>query len=102
MKKKIIMFAIVLLLASLVLSGCNQKSNNQDTTTGIEASSLKTCEELNGFICDIGADCDEEWLDAYDTFYCCSCECGSSGDEILGIDLFEETPENEDFGEVYE
>jgi len=104
MKYKFFLLVVVIMIGALVLSGCNQRNNNQDEITGIEAGSLKTCAELNGFICGIGENCDEEWLDAYDTFYCCSCECGSAsdGEEILDIELFDETPEDEDFGEVYE
>jgi len=104
MESKIILLIVVILFGAITLSGCNQRNNHPGGTSGIDESSLKTCAELNGFICGIGENCDEEWLDAYDTFYCCSCECGSSGDgeEILDIGLFEETPENDDFGEVYE
>lgn len=103
-KRIIILLGTLLIIGALALSGCNQRSNNQGGADNIVAGSLKTCEELNGYICDIGAECDEEWLNAFDTFHCCSCECESSMDEssILTIELFEETPENEDFGDVYE
>lgn len=67
-----------------------------------ESGGLKTCAELNGYECGMGEDCPGEWLDASDTFCCCSEPCTSStGDEgVLTIEPFEPNPENEELGEV--
>lgn len=61
----------------------------------------KTCAELNGYICDMGEDCRGKWLDeAVDTFSCCSQSCKASVNDIIDIDTFELTPENEDLGDI--
>ena len=67
-----------------------------------ESGGLKTCAELNGYECGMGEECPGEWLDASDTFSCCSEPCTSStGDEgVLTIEPFELNPENEELGEV--
>jgi hypothetical protein len=67
-----------------------------------KSSGLKTCAELNGYECGMGEECPGEWLDASDTFSCCSEPCTSStGDEgVLTIEPFELNPENEELGEV--
>lgn len=64
-------------------------------------SGTKTCAELSGHTCDVGEECKGEWLNAADTFSCCSqsCESNVSGD-IINIDAFELAPENEDLGDL--
>ena len=66
-----------------------------------EVAAMKTCEELGGYICEEGVTCSGEWLDASDTFRCCSCDCSMSQDEPLTIEPFEPAPENEDLGDPY-
>ena len=66
-----------------------------------EVSDSKTCAELNGDVCDVGEDCGGQWLDATDTFSCCSQSCQSSANgSIIDIDTFELAPENEDLGDI--
>lgn len=74
---------------------------NQSTSTP-QIAGLETCTELNGYVCGIGEDCLGVWLDASDTFSCCSKNCKSAIEEgdILSIDPFETTPENEDLGDI--
>lgn len=66
-----------------------------------EVFGLETCEELGGYICEVGEECEGEWLDASDTFRCCSCNCTASEEEPLTIEPFEPTPENEELGDPY-
>lgn len=53
-------------------------------------------------MCEVGEECPGEWLDASDTFSCCSEPCKStiSDEEILTIEPFELDPENEVLGDV--
>lgn len=62
-----------------------------------EITTPETCDELDGFECKIDEDCPGEWLDASDTFSCCSVECNSTK---LEIPPFEPTPEDEDLGDL--
>lgn len=102
-RKKLLIFGllVMLVIAVVFLCGCNMQPTSNLGDAGTE---LKTCAELNGYECDVGEDCEGEWLDASDSFRCCSCECESSVNEedLLTIDLFEESPENEDLGDIYD
>lgn len=71
----------------------NQDTDDSDTT--ITTETLSTCVELGGNICTVGIECTGEWLEATDTFDCCSVECGG---EIITIDPFETNEEIEDLG----
>ena len=77
-------------------------TSTPSTTPITESGGLKTCAELNGYECEMGEDCSGEWLDASDTFSCCSEPCTSStGDDgIVTIEPFELNPENEELGGV--
>jgi hypothetical protein len=72
------------------------------TLTASLAGGLKTCAELNGYVCEVGDECPGEWIDASDTFSCCSKPCTSSISEagLLTIEPFEPNPENEELGDV--
>jgi hypothetical protein len=72
------------------------------TITTSVAGKLKTCAELNGSVCEVGEECQGEWLDASDTFSCCSKPCisGISEAGILTINPFEPEPENEELGDI--
>jgi len=61
-----------------------------------------SCSGLGGFECDVGEECQGEWLDATDSFSCCSqaCEPVADNEDILTIDPFETNPENEDLGDL--
>ena len=99
-KKNIMVFVYIVIIVVVSLSGCiNGNDSNQQK--GV-ISGLKTCAELHGYICNESIDCNGTWLNAVDSFRCCSCECELAIDEsdILLFDSFDETPENEDIGEV--
>jgi len=93
-KLKIVMAVLILLLVTVgvFLSRQNQK--------GPAESELKTCEELNGYLCEVGEECSGEWLEASDTFSCCNCSCGAQ-EELLTIDPFESGVENEEVGDPF-
>ena len=66
-----------------------------------DSSGSKTCAELSGYTCDVGEECEAAWLNASDTFSCCSQSCQSDiGGNIINIDAFELAPENEDLGDL--
>jgi len=101
MRKKIIMGIVsVVIVVMIFLGGCTNR-NNTNQQAGV-LSGLKTCAELNGYACNETEDCNETWLDAVDSFRCCSCECGLAVDDsdLLLPESFDETPANEDLGEV--
>ncbi len=91
----------IAVLGILLVSGCTQRQNQVSTGSFLN---LKTCAEQHGHECDVGVDCECGWLDASDTFYCCKCECTAetNQDDLLTIDTFDENPENEELGEIYE
>ncbi|RZN36907.1 MAG: hypothetical protein EFT35_07425 [Methanophagales archaeon ANME-1-THS] len=97
-------------LCIVLTSGCVQEKGATPTpppsapptlSTSV-AGGLKTCTELNGYVCEVGDECPGEWLDASDTFSCCSKPCTSSIREagVLTIEPFEPNPENEELGDV--
>ena len=115
MKSKIIGTSLVVLLIGIVLViGCiGGKTPPKEapaptpenyTTPPPESEepivALKTCTELNGDVCEVGEECLGEWLDASDTFSCCSTTCNSTLGEELEIETFDLTPENEDLGDL--
>ncbi len=79
----LIFIGIVAVTASY--SGCLKKSPGPtaEVSTG-------TCAQLGGYICNETQDCNGTWLDANDTFRCCSCECGQLTYESLVPDTFDE------------
>lgn len=71
------------------------------TTKPAEKPGLETCAELGGYDCAVGEDCEGNWLDASDTFSCCSKKCKSITKEgVLTLNPFDIGPENEKLGEV--
>lgn len=103
----------ILVIGIVFVSGCTGKAKQSEGTAeqseettepaseSEDTSVLNTCTELNGHICSVGDDCIGEWLDASDTFSCCSKTCSTAtGEEILDISPFEETPENEELGDL--
>ena len=100
-RKNIVIYGIlgILVITAAFLCGCNREPSSTIDGTTLK---LKTCAELNGFECEVWEECDGDWLNASDSFRCCSSECGSDSDDFLTIDLFEETPENEELGDIYD
>jgi hypothetical protein len=98
------------------ISGCAKKQDSmQETTHEVtetatelptqpsEAKGIpsKTCAELDGDICEAGEECTGEWLYASDTFSCCSKKCEyEGGQEIITIEAFELSEENEELGDL--
>lgn len=79
---------------------------NLENSENIEfENNYETCSSLGGFECSSTEMCNGEWLDAYDTFTCCSVMCETiDEDSLYEIDSFElpEDNEEEGFGEVIE
>lgn len=63
-------------------------------------SSGKTCAALGGDTCTAGEDCSGSWLNAQDTFNCCSktCSGAGAGAAVITIEPFtpQETPAEQD------
>ena len=95
-KHRIFGLLLVLIIGAVLMSGCTQNSTDQKTTTQpqdtiktttlqsqgtvnpqspIKVTGLKTCAALSGHVCGAGSECDGTWLDASDTFSCCSKKC---------------------------
>lgn len=60
----------------------------------------KTCTHLGGDICDATGDCPGSWLNAADSFSCCSRPCTGMADETLTIEPFEPLPADEEQGPI--
>ena len=130
-RDKILTLGILIMLISgvILLSGCAGRRSIEKTTTTVEIpkktettvekstttimttettttveekkGTMKTCSQLNGFKCSTGDECPGKWLDASDTFSCCSVKCKSpTGKEILTIGDLDFGHENEDLGDV--
>ena len=117
-KRKLLTGLIAISVICIVLSsGCVKEKGATPTPTSTPApsvtpaptatstsasGSLKTCAELNGYECGMGEECPGEWLDASDTFSCCSepCTSSTSDEGIVTIEPFELNPENEELGEL--
>lgn len=56
----------------------------------------KTCTQLGGDICSATGNCPGSWLDAADSFICCSRPCTGVADEVLSIEPFEPFPADEE------
>jgi len=93
-KLKIVMAVLILLLVTV---GVFLSRQNQG---GSAESEPKTCEELTGYLCEVGEECGGEWLGASDSFRCCNCSCGVQ-EELLTIDPFELDVENEEVGDPF-
>ena len=99
-KKIIIVMISGMIVTGVFLSGCtNHKNTNQQASI---LTGLKTCAELNGYVCNENQDCNGTWVNASDTFRCCSCECQSLVNEsaILMIDTFDENLMNDSLGDI--
>lgn len=95
-------FAILAIpLASLLLIGCVEGPETppepSPPTPEPPAEPVESCAELGGYECGLAEECSGEWLEAADSFSCCSVEC--TLDEYA-IDPFESTPEDEDLGDL--
>ena len=73
----------------------NQENQNNVIENSNTVSDFKTCSELGGEICTAGIECSGKWLDASDSYECCSVTCGS---DILTIDPFDINEDNDDLG----
>ena len=110
---------VSLLISSLCIAGCTRDREDRSTMTqNTQDSPLvtinpvstattspapagmgggtqdKTCSQLGGDRCIAGEDCNGSWLDARDSFSCCSKNCtgpGSMG-EVLVLEPFEPSP----------
>jgi hypothetical protein len=104
-KQKLLTFGLIaiLVICIVLISGCVKEKSETLTPTPTPSvtptptatltpapASLKTCTELNGYVCEVGEECQGEWLDASDTFSCCSEKCKSSisEEELLTIEDF--------------
>lgn len=64
------------------------------TTWPVVTSTLdsRTCTQLGGYECVIGDECPGSWLEAADTFNCCSTRCEEV--EMLEIEPFQTDPDD--------
>ncbi len=105
-----IKFGLIIIVVIVVLIGAALIDGNKETeeekpveeSSTQKITSLKTCAELNGYICGVGDECGGKWLDASDTFSCCSKKCeASAGGEALSIEPFDlESGESEELGSL--
>lgn len=94
---KLLWIFVVIILIVIVIFGVRMiKKGGSDTSAFGKES--KTCVQLNGYECGGDQGCEGSWLDASDSFSCCSVAC--EGGEVLDIEPFEPMPENEDLGDV--
>lgn len=69
------------------------------TTTEEVSAGLKTCAQEGGHTCESGETCEGNWLDASDTFHCCSELCQS--EEELEVEPFDlESEESDEIGDI--
>ena len=106
-----------LLVSSLCMAGCVQdqtgRSAVNDTltpnpviatptsapaaTTAVPVPTMqgiaaRTCSQLGGDLCSATEDCPGSWLDAADSFSCCSRPCMETAGAVLTIEPFEPLP----------
>lgn len=119
----LIIIVIIAVLLGAVLIGGNKEEKNGTSpveekenpvaeeeeekpaeTLPTKIAALKTCAELNGYVCEAGNECEGKWLGASDTFSCCSKKCGPGAEgETLSIDPFDlESDESEELGNITE
>ncbi len=101
MRKKIIPIMIaVLIVTIMLLSGCSTRKNTNQPASIL--TGWKTCAELNGYVCNESQECNGTWVNASDTFRCCSCECQNLVNEsgILMTDTFDEDSMNDSLGDI--
>jgi len=118
---------ISLLISSLCIAGCTRDRDDRGTISQTVAekpvmtkiseiaatesmgsagnpagSTGQTCIQLGGDICTTGEDCSGSWLDARDSFSCCSIPC--SGTETAGsvitLEPFEPSPTMDDLVDI--
>jgi len=89
--------AIAVLVPSLIIVGVFLSRSDQGSPT---ESALKTCVEMNGYLCEVGEECGGDRLETSDTFRCCNCSCGVQ-EELLTVDPFELDVENEELGDPF-
>lgn len=115
----LIIIAVVAIFLGAVLIGGNKETKNgtspaeeeekpvaeeEEEKPAEKITVLKTCAELNGYVCGTGNECEGKWIDASDTFSCCSKKCGTGAEgETLSIELFDlESEESEELGSLTE
>jgi len=101
MDKKIFILLIGTLIGTIVvLSGCSTRNNTNQPASIL--TGWKTCAELNGYVCNDSQECNGTWVNASDTFRCCSCECEDLVNEstILMTDTFDENSMNDSLEDI--
>jgi hypothetical protein len=116
---RVSLVCVVLLAGSLCMAGCVQNQAGRGNVTGtpaeimvvtaspavpsppvtvltVQETSAKTCSMLGGDICSDDEDCPGSWLDAADSFSCCSKPCSKTGGVVLTIVPFEPLPPYEE------
>lgn len=72
----------------------------QSPVPAVPAPSGKTCAALGGDTCTVGEDCTGSWLNAQDSFSCCSgtCSGAGAGGAVITIEPFTppDTPAEQD------
>lgn len=118
---------ISLLIGSLCIAGCTRDRDDRGTisptaeekpvvtkisdiattqsmgSAGNPAGSTgKTCIQLGGDSCITGEDCSGSWLDARDSFSCCSIPCSGTGGagSVITLEPFEPSPTMDDLVDI--
>ena len=66
------------------------------TAQAVKEVTGRTCSQLGGDICPATGNCSGSWLDAADSFCCCSRPCTGMPGEVLTIEPFEPLPADEE------
>jgi hypothetical protein len=66
------------------------------TSRAVKVVTGRTCRQLGGDICPATGNCPGSWLDAVDSFSCCSQSCTEMAGEVHTIEPFEPLPADEE------
>ncbi|HUK92958.1 MAG TPA: hypothetical protein VLU98_02860 [Methanomicrobiales archaeon] len=119
MKQKtlIIGFLALILIGAILTAGCARARNGAGPNPASPALSTptppvppantpaapgsSTCSAEGGSVCDAGTDCPAKWVDATDTFSCCSQACTVPGGSATAtIEPYGTEVTNGDLGDI--
>jgi hypothetical protein len=66
------------------------------TSRAVKVVTGRTCSQLGGDICPATGNCPGSWMEAVDSFSCCSQSCTGMAGEVLTIEPFEPLPADEE------
>jgi predicted small secreted protein len=109
------LLCVILLVSSLCVAGCVQDQAGRgamNATPGetpvitippsspatpvpvhtVQETGARTCSQSGGDLCSDDEDCSGSWLDAADSFSCCSRPCSGTAGAVLTIEPFQPLP----------